>query len=130
MAAAMFLFGFALLYGATGSMILIEMRTSFELQARNGGVSQLGIVGMILAVLGISFKIAAAPMHFYAADVYEGAAAPVTAFLAFVPKTAGMLALILLLSTMGWTGHESIDPTGARYAVDGLPTEVLTTLWM
>jgi len=131
MAAAMFLYGFALLYGATGTMVLTEMQVKFAEQAATfEGVTTLGKVGMILAVLGISFKIAAAPMHFYAADVYEGAAAPVTAFLAFVPKTAGMLALILLLSTMGWTGHGSLDGTGARYAIDGLPTEVLTTLWM
>src|SRR5262249_12619310 len=82
MAAAMCLYGFALLCGATGSMILTEMRDAFARQAASGGaggaggVSQIGIVGMILAILGISFKIAAAPMHFYAADVYEGAAAP------------------------------------------------------
>jgi NADH-quinone oxidoreductase subunit N len=60
-------------------------------------------------------------MHFYAADVYEGAAAPVTAFLGFVPKTAGMIALILLISTMGWTGS-MLEP--------GLPRPILTTLWM
>jgi len=69
-------------------------------------------------------------MHFYAADVYEGAAAPVTAFLAFVPKTAGMLALMLLLSTMGWQGHSGIDDTGSHYSVEGLPTPIMTTLWM
>ncbi len=73
---------------------------------------------MILAMLGICFKIAAAPMHFYAADVYEGAAAPVTAFLGFVPKTAGMIAMILLLGTMGWGEY------------DGLPRAITTMLWM
>jgi NADH-quinone oxidoreductase subunit N len=123
LATAIFLYGFALLYGATGTMVLTEMRSVFAAQAAGGGggVNVIGIVGMILAVLGVSFKIAAAPMHFYAADVYEGAAAPVTAFLAFVPKTAGFIGMILLLSTIGWSGHG---------LADGLPQPILITLWM
>ena len=129
MATAMFLYGFALLYGSTGTMILTEMRTAFADQASREGVNSLGIIGMILAMLGISFKIAAAPMHFYAADVYEGAASPVTAFLAFVPKTAGMIAIILLLTTMGWSGH-SLTENGTQVPYEGLPQPVMTTLWM
>jgi NADH-quinone oxidoreductase subunit N len=129
MATAMFLYGFALLYGSTGTMILTEMRSAFADQASREGVNSIGIIGMILAMLGISFKIAAAPMHFYAADVYEGAASPVTAFLAFVPKTAGMLAIILLLTTMGWSGHSLIE-NGQRIPYEGLPQPVMTTLWM
>jgi NADH-quinone oxidoreductase subunit N len=129
LAAALFLYGFALLYGATGTMILTEMHAAFAQQAREGTIGPLGIVGMILALLGISFKIAAAPMHFYAADVYEGAASPVTAFLAFVPKSAGMLAMILLLGTIGWSGH-GIVSENVRIDVPGLPPAILTTLWM
>lgn len=105
MATAIFLYGFALLYGATGTLVLTEMRIAFAEQTAQGGIGFMGLVGMILAVLGVSFKIAAAPMHFYVADVYEGAASGVSAFLAFVPKTAGMLAMILLLGTIGWQGH-------------------------
>ncbi|MCZ6834278.1 MAG: NADH-quinone oxidoreductase subunit N, partial [Planctomycetota bacterium] len=123
LAAAIFLYGFALLYGATGTIVLTEMREEFARQAAQGGINTLGIVGMILAILGVSFKIAAAPMHFYAPDVYEGAASPVTAFLAFVPKTSGFLALMLLLGTMGWSGHFADGS-------DGLPREIVTTLWM
>jgi NADH-quinone oxidoreductase subunit N len=123
MAAAMFLYGFALLYGSTGTIVLTEMRDAFAEQHAAGGINLLGVVGMLLAILGIAFKIAAAPMHFYAADVYEGAASPVTAFLGFVPKTAGMVALVVLLSTMGWA-----DPLGG--GASGLPQPVLTMLWM
>jgi NADH-quinone oxidoreductase subunit N len=124
MAAATFLYGFALLYGSTGTIILTEMADAFALQrAETGSINLVGTVGIILAVLGVSYKIAAAPMHFYAADVYEGAASPVTAFLGFVPKTAGMIALMLLLGTIGWGNW------GA--AGDGLlPQPILTTLWM
>jgi len=128
LAAAIFLYGFALLYGATGTLVLTEMRAVFAAQADAGGVSLLGIVGMMLAVLGVSFKIAAAPLHFYAPDVYEGAATPVTAFLAFVPKTAGMLALMALLSTVGWSGHYGLDAFGND--VSGLPRPLLSLLWV
>src|SRR5690606_5109262 len=83
MATAMFLYGFALLYGSTGTIILTEMQAAFSEQAAAGGVNYLAIVGMILALLGVCFKIAAFPMHFYVADVYEGATSAVTAFIAF-----------------------------------------------
>ena len=123
MSAAMFLYGFALLYGATGEIELTKLRDVFAAQAAAGGLNRVAIVGLILTVMGISFKMAVVPMHFYAADVYEGAASPVTAFLAFVPKTAGAVALILILSTVGWSGHYG---NGAH----GLPREILTALWI
>jgi len=110
LSAAVFLYGFALIYGATGSTEFGEItRITQEQMAANGGnVPALLLMGMVLAVVGVCFKIAAVPMHFYAADVYEGAATPVTAFLAFVPKTAGAVALILLLSFVGWPLPEPI----------------------
>src|SRR3954465_2253724 len=54
---------------------------------------------MVLA--GLAFKIAAVPLHAYAGDVYQGAATPVTAFLAFVPKTSGFVAIIKTLYAVG-----------------------------
>lgn len=118
MSAAMFLYGFAMLYGATGTVVLTEMHQVFAEQAAHDGISTIGIVGMILALLGIGFKLAAAPMHLYAADVYEGAAVHVTAFLGFVPKAAGAVAFMLLLSTLGWADGAS------------LPTPILILLWV
>ncbi len=123
MSTAVLLYGFALLYGSAGTIILTEMVDVFAAQAADGGINTLGLVGMILVVLGLAFKLAAAPMHFYAADVYEGAASPVTAFLAFAPKAAGVLSLILVLATMGWSGHYDYDQPG-------LPQPVLIVLWM
>lgn len=103
---AFFLYGFAMLYGATGFTNFAEMRQALL----HGDVSPgLLLLGLILSVLGLSFKMAAAPMHFYAADVYQGAAAPVTAFLAFVPKAAGVVAIILLLSLIGWPLDQTFD---------------------
>lgn len=99
MAAAVFLFGFALMYGATGHTELAEIRRHVH---EHGAPSPLMLTGVALAVTGIAFKIAAAPMHAYTLDVYEGAATPITAFLAVIPKIAGFAALILVLGTVGW----------------------------
>src|SRR5690606_27695941 len=59
------------------------------------------LFGVVVLLLGLAFKIAAFPMHFYAGDVYQGAATPVTAFLAFTPKTAGFVAIIKVLFVVG-----------------------------
>ncbi|MCX5661309.1 MAG: NADH-quinone oxidoreductase subunit N [Planctomycetota bacterium] len=107
LAAAVFLYGFTLLYGATGSTDLNVIHNVAKHQLAHGGLSPLLLTGMLLSIVGIAFKIAAVPMHFYAADVYQGASTAVTAFLAFVPKTAGFVALILIL---GITGDHTPQP--------------------
>jgi NADH-quinone oxidoreductase subunit N len=103
MGAAVFLYGFALLYGGTGSTNLNEIHEHF----REHGVNNIAMAGLLLSILGMGFKIAAVPMHFYTADVYEGAAPQVSAFLAFVPKTAGFIGILLICATVGWgeSGH-------------------------
>lgn len=101
--AATFLYGFVMLYGGTGTMQLSTMAEVIAAEGING----ITLVGLLLSVLGLAFKIAAVPMHYYTADVYQGAAAPVSAFLAFVPKTAGFVALLLICSAAGWTHGES-----------------------
>lgn len=100
--AAIFLFGFAFIYGGTGTTDLAGITTAVRTQAAGGGIHPITTVGLVLSVLGLCFKIAAVPMHFYVADVYQGAHASVSAMLAFVPKAAGFFALILLLSCPGW----------------------------
>ncbi len=117
MGAATFLLGFAFLYGATGST---RFNTIADVLARTG-LTDMAALGVVLSVLGLGFKIAAVPMHFYTADVYEGAAPQVSAFLAFVPKTAGFIGLMLLMSAVGW-----------GYGADGhsLPEAVRVTLWV
>ncbi|MEM1328954.1 MAG: NADH-quinone oxidoreductase subunit N [Planctomycetota bacterium] len=110
--AAIFLYGFALLYGGTGTTKLAELHEVF---ASGEGVNSISIAGLVLSIIGVSFKIAAVPMHFYTADVYQGASSSVSAFLAFVPKTAGFITLMLLLGAVGWDG--------------GLPEPVRVLLW-
>ena len=129
MSSAVFLYGFALLYGATGTLQCTEMAEVLSRQAAEGGISTLAIVGAVMAILGVSFKLAAVPMHFYAPDVYEGASGPVTAFLGFGPKVAGILALILLLSMLGWSGHAAVL-NGQEVKLQGLPAPIAAMLWM
>ena len=130
--AAIFLYGFALLYGGTGTTNLVGIRDAIAIQAASeNGINPLVIAGLVMSILGIGFKIAAVPMHAYTADVYQGAAAPVSAMLAFVPKTAGFLALILLCTTAGW-GY-GLDPEGGTTYVGGnsgqMPEFLRVLLW-
>lgn len=103
LSAAIFLYGFALIYGATGFTDFRSIHNEVQQQlVRTQALSPLLLMGLVLSIAGICFKIAAVPMHFYAADVYEGAHSSVTALLAFVPKAAGFIALILLLKLLDW----------------------------
>ena len=129
LSAATFLYGFAMLYGATGTLELPVMAERLATQSATTGISALAILGGVLAILGIGFKLAAVPMHFYAADVYEGASSPTTAFLGFVPKIAGVLALMILLSTFGYSGHSTVAG-GSHIALPGLPAPLTAVLWM
>lgn len=98
LSAAIFLYGFAMIYGATGHTDFVGIRAFVEAEYAAGrGLPGLMILGILLSVGGIAFKIAAFPMHFYAADVYQGATTAVTGFLAVIPKAAGFAALALLL---------------------------------
>jgi len=124
LAVAIFLYGFALIYGASGFTefggIRAYVLAEFDATQR---IAPLMLVGMVLAIVGIAFKIAAAPMQFYAADVYEGAATPVTAFLAFVPKAAGFVSLILLLDLVR-------SPAGELPAVITLLISIMAAVTM
>jgi NADH-quinone oxidoreductase subunit N len=103
MATALTAYGFSFLYGLAGTTVISIGQTTITTAADGHGDEFLFVAGLALAIFGLAFKVAAVPMHFYAADVYEGAAAPVTGLLGFVPKLAGFIALAKVLSTTG--GH-------------------------
>ena len=89
---AFLLFGMALVYAARGSM---ELPGALELPAGGeAGLRVLHLTGLALMTIGIGFKLAVVPFHMWTPDVYEGAPAPVTAFVATVSKGA-MFALLL-----------------------------------
>ncbi len=111
LSAAIYLFGFSYLYGFSGSTQFSAIAAAFQTSISQHQLPWMAIIGLLLVVLGISYKIAAVPLHFYAADVYQGAATPVTAFLSFAPKAAGFVAIILLLGLTGWHFAGGADTT-------------------
>ena len=89
---AFLLYGIALTYGSTGSTNLIHVRD--YLTAVVFRDQHLLMAAMALLLVGFSFKVAAAPFHFWAPDVYQGAPSPVTGWMASVAKAAGFAALL------------------------------------
>ncbi len=100
-ASAFFLYGIALLYGATGTINVQEIATTLG-DTRAGGASpeknNLLLAGLGLLLVGFSFKVAVVPFHFWAPDVYEGSPTPVTAFMSVLAKTAGFAAFVRVLT--------------------------------
>lgn len=90
------LFGITLIYGATGSFDL-EVINKY-LVGNYTSVSPLFYPGVILMLIGLSFKVGAAPFHFWTPDVYEGSPSLVTAFMSTVVKTAGFAAFLRLFA--------------------------------
>jgi len=83
------LMGIALLYGATGT---------FNTTLMQGGSSatSLSIIGMMMLLFSMSFKVSAAPFHFWTPDVYDGAPTVFTSFMATIVKAAGFIAFMRL----------------------------------
>ncbi|WP_078378636.1 NADH-quinone oxidoreductase subunit NuoN [Sutcliffiella halmapala] len=98
-ATAITLFGMSYVYGLTGTTNLIEMAQILN-QTRASDMQYLLMVAFIMMFVGLSFKLATAPFHMWAPDVYQGAPTPVTAFLAVVSKTAGFIIVARLFITL------------------------------
>ncbi len=84
------LYGMSILYGVTGTTQLRPIMTALSGQE----VTPVLLLGMMLVIGGIGFKIAAVPFHMWAPDVYEGAPTPITAFLSVGSKAAAFAMLI------------------------------------
>ena len=84
-ATAFFLYGIAMVYGATGSTQIDKIQAALAGAQR---LPDLAILGLGLIFVGLGFKVVVAPFQIYAPDVYEGAPSPVTALLASGPKAA------------------------------------------
>jgi NADH-quinone oxidoreductase subunit N len=101
-ATAFFLYGIAMVYGATGSTKLVQIQQ--VLAASGPGL--LASLGLAMMFVGLGFKVVAAPFQVYGPDVYEGAPTPVTAVLASAPKAATFaLMLRIFYTAFGSAGH-------------------------
>ncbi len=90
------LFGITLIYGATGSFDLDKIQA--YLIDNSKAISPIFYPGVILMMIGLCFKVGAAPFHFWTPDVYEGSPTLITTFMSTVVKTAGFAAFLRLFA--------------------------------
>jgi len=92
-ATAFFLYGIALMFGATGSTSV----SAISKVLRSGSIPVLAYAGIALMFVGLGFKVAAAPFHIWTPDVYEGAPSPVVGFMSTAPKAAVFAVLLRIM---------------------------------
>jgi len=90
---AVMIFGLTYWFGATGSTLLMDL-------GRLQGKSLAAIAGLVAVLVGLGYKAAIAPFHFWAPDAYEGAPLAVAAFLSIVPKVGAIFALAQIARTL------------------------------
>lgn len=102
-ASAIFIYGVALLYAGTGEFEILAMRSFLsEFVVFSPAVI---LIGMGLVIVGLGFKVSAAPFHSWAPDVYQGAPAGLVGYMAAMAKVAGFVAIARILLT----GLDSLD---------------------
>ena len=102
-ASGIILFGICLIYGATGYFDIVEIKDL----SSGAGIPIWFPIGITLMIIGMLFKIAAAPFHFWAPDVYEGSPTMTTATMSTLAKVVAMATLYKILSSM----TSSLTPT-------------------
>jgi len=95
LSSAFFLYGIATIYGALGNTNLLHLAQALG----QGDFSPLLLMGMALLIVGLGFKVAVVPFHMWVPDVYDGAPAPVTGFMAAGVKAAAFATLVRILVT-------------------------------
>ena len=100
-ATAFFLYGVALMFGATGSTNIDTISQKLQ----SAPVELLVYVAMALMFVGLGFKVAAAPFHVWTPDVYEGAPAPIVGFMSTAPKAAAFAVLLRVVFSINAPGR-------------------------
>jgi NADH-quinone oxidoreductase subunit N len=103
------LFGIALIYGVTGTFNIEQIGNALRLS--NGNISPIFYAGVLFILVGLGFKVSAAPFHFWTPDVYEGSPTLITTFMASVVKTAGFAAFLRLFYISFAPLTEFLTPT-------------------
>ena len=111
-ASAIYLYGAALAFGATGSTRIADLAQAVRGLGPGLPTSGLLLAGGALLAAGFFFKVAAVPFHMWLPDVYEGASAPVTGFMAAGVKAAGFAALVRILVSAYGDAGAALGPNG------------------
>lgn len=120
--AAVALFGLSYLYGTTGTTDLVAMKAALA-EGASGSMPATLAIGIAAIVAGLAFRLAAAPFHFYAPDVFQGTSTVGAAMLSFIPKAVGLVALARIfgmpgtLAGEGWSMMTVAAPMLAALAV-------------
>lgn len=99
-AAALLLYGFALLYGVTGHTDLAGVGAGIAAAESSGTNLPMILVALVLILVGLCFKVSLVPFHMWTPDAYEGAPTPATTYMAVVIKCGGFAMLLRVLLTM------------------------------
>jgi NADH-quinone oxidoreductase subunit N len=94
LASGMLLYGMSMIYGATGSLDIVEVATAL---ASGQGNRTILVFGLVFVVSGIAFKLGAVPYHMWVPDVYDGAPTAVTLLIGTAPKLAAFAFMLRLL---------------------------------
>ncbi len=104
-ASGFLLFGIALVYGATGSFDIMQIRN--YISTNSAQLPLFFYVGVVLMLVAMCFKVSAAPFHFWAPDVYQGSPTLITALMSTVVKTAAFAAFLRLFM-VGFAGVSEV----------------------
>ncbi|UXY14794.1 NADH-quinone oxidoreductase subunit NuoN [Chitiniphilus purpureus] len=95
LASGMLLYGMSMLYGATGSLNVLEIGQRILMREGN---ELLAVFGLVFIVTGLAFKLGAVPFHMWVPDVYQGSPTPITQLIGSAPKLAAFAFMIRLLA--------------------------------
>lgn len=95
-ASALLLYGLSLIYGSAGSTFYSDIAAAYA--GGTEGFDLALLMGLVLLLAGLGFKVAAVPFHMWTPDAYEGAPLPITAYLSVTSKVAGFALLLRLFS--------------------------------
>lgn len=111
-ASGIMLYGISLLAGKFGTGYLPDLAQGFMLAAKESGAAlePVMILGILFVLIGLGFKLAAVPFHFWCPDVFEGAATEVAAFLSVASKGAALALLGRFALVLAGLGGGTVDP--------------------
>jgi NADH-quinone oxidoreductase subunit N len=117
-ASGVMLYGISLLAGKFGTGYLPQLAHGYQEVLKTGGLDAVLVAGTLLVVVGLGFKLAAVPFHFWCPDVFEGAAAEVAAFLSVASKGAALALTARFLLNLAIPVRTTLEPLSTSAGPD------------